>query len=212
MSKLDDSMKRAEEMKKLLDGPARNKIVRRYGAVEYRCERGCFLGAVVRHAGHEYLYTYSNTRVEEVSVRLGEHGEPLGISPGTVAYERVVHAVKMMKQSGWPVEHEILVAVDTINDMTGLDSGGDLSRDTTCLEWPYQFPYPGTINCNCRHSEMAKTLDEIQADIQRLARAKKKLIYVEPNPGWTMGLSDSADGAPQFDTALRQTDDGIVLY
>lgn len=212
MSKLGDSRRRAEEMKKLLDGPARNKIVRRYGLVEYRCKRGCFLGAVVRHAGHDYLYAYSNTRVEEVRVRLGEHGEPLGIPPGTVAYGYVVEAVKMMAQDGLPVGDEIPIAVDTINDMTGLDPVGILGNDTTCHEWPYQFPYPGTINCNCRHSEMVKTLDEIQADINRLARAKKKLIYVEPNHGWTMGLSDSAEGAPQFDIALRQTDDGIVLY
>lgn len=189
MSKLEDSKRRAEEMKKLLDGPARNKIVRRYGAVEYRCERGCFLGAVVRHEGHEYLYTYSNTLVDKVRVTLGEHGQPIDIPQGTVAYDHLAQVIHELTQDGSIAAnagHTVEISVSTIADLLNLNPGAIYSRQRICRELPSR----GVINCNCRHSEMAKTPKEIREDMRQLARSKKKLVYIDSNVSEGAGFSD----------------------
>lgn len=164
--------------KVLMTSNMRNRFLRRAGRVEYRCKRGCFLGAVFIFEGQEYIYWRQWTAVDEVCVPLDEMGN-YRVPPDPRAHDRIEEAVSWEAGLGL-LSDAVLLRPSTISEMGALDALGDGNTDW-CTEWPVSSVYTSddnTLNANCGHSELVITPEQIERDIERLRRSKKKVVFV----------------------------------
>lgn len=162
----------------LLCSSMRNRFLRRAGRVEYRCKRGCFLGAVFSFEGQEYIYWRQWTAVKEVSVPLDEMGN-YHVPPDPRAHDRIEEAVRWEEGLGL-LSDAVLLYPSTISEMGALDAVGYGNTDC-CTEWPVSSVYTSddnTLNANCGHSELVITPEQIKRDIERLRRSKKRVVFV----------------------------------
>lgn len=142
---------RAEKLYGVFFSGARNKFLRHAALVEYRCVRGCFLGAVVPHDGGRWIATRRNYGYLPYAVE-----EPEDVSlfyPATPG-----EATRMPEGERRYVPNSLLVET---------------------WERFVSEPRPNMHSSpHCAHTSCQFVPDEVEADIRRLRRGNKRVVFL----------------------------------
>lgn len=142
---------RAEKLYDVLYSRERNRFLRRTALVEYRCERGCLLGAVLPHDGERWIATRRNYGFLPYVVQ-----EPEDVSLFYPATPKEVTRIPEGKRRYVPNS----LIVET-------------------WERFVKEPRPNMHSSpHCAHTSRQFVPDEIEADIRRLRRGNKRVVFL----------------------------------
>lgn len=199
IEKLRERNRRAAAVAEVFSGTDRNRLIRKFALVEYRCARGCLLGAVVRLEGEHYLLTYEHVSVgsllsdtdhfaEWVTAELQK--EEWASLRGEVYkpdFSKVPHDLEQTFRDEFAEWGEVSVLpVDEVplatligamsEHVSGVSSAGCQRFDPSPPG--AEIKVVAREYMNCRHKEFNPTWDDIQDDIQRLRTQKNKTVRV----------------------------------
>lgn len=143
-----------EELEKLFNDSVarkRNRFVRQHGLVEYRCERDCFLGAVVNLRGEWWVIQRGNRKFHPFF----DGGEP-------------------------PKSIEDFRRLESEEERGSGDEPGR-SNVCTYMPWALVTHYGNGLYSplmHCEHSSEEMTAEQVEADIEALRKEKKKTIRI----------------------------------
>lgn len=169
----------------LFSGADRNKNLRRYALVEYRCHRGCLLGAFVKFRGEEFMFTEQAISIDEhdidwdaidnelelqieAALEHGEFGYPRWHVPRQ--FEGELHALKDSEGTASNFSCQSLsdFLAFSPSTVTGSPWRAHPFKDTSLYEM------------NCRHSELNTAGWKVREDARKMARQAKKVVRVTP--------------------------------
>lgn len=183
LSILDDPAKSAL-VKVCLRGPSRNKHLRRFALVEYRCHRGCLLGAYIKLKGEDLIFTNQIFEIDE----------------GVIDWDSLESELEEMAQasaaeygsrnsSGLPSLEEKLVMVKKLCGRVDIYPVTD-AKEFRALPALAPTLRPGwrvyplieneRYNMNCNHVFRAQGALDFLEDARKLARQSKKVVRVQP--------------------------------
>lgn len=129
----------------------RNRFVRQHGLVEYRCERGCFLGAVVNVRGEWWVIQRGNRKFHTFF----DGGEP----PKSIEDFKRLESDEERGSGDEPGRRNVCIY----------------------MPWAWVTHYGNGLYSplmHCKHSSEEMTAERVKADIESLKRESKKVIRI----------------------------------
>lgn len=149
LEELQQTGERSRKLYEVFRSEARNKFLRRAALVEYRCVRGCFLGAVLPHDGERWIATRKN---------YGFHPFPIGdTGDAELRYPATPGEAWQNPEIEW----------------------GYARNDYAITTWEQfvKVPKPSVYSSShCAHTSCQFVPEEIEADIRRLRRKDKRVV------------------------------------
>lgn len=184
MREVLDNNDKCKPVNALFSGAGLNKKLRRYGLVEYRCHRGCLLGALVNYRGEYFMFTEQVVDTDEGYI-------------DWVALDRELDDINQTapgnggsgNSTGMPSFKEVLAVVKRFS---GTVEGHPITSLRGVLSLPKLAPSvsPGRrvhllgedefYRMNCRHSELSLAGSSVFEDARKMARKSKRVIRVAP--------------------------------
>lgn len=168
-----DDLDKCKPVNAIFGGADRNKNLRRYGSVEYRCHRGCLLGALVKFKGEYFMFTEQAVAIDEYAIDWSSIDRSLEGKEG--AYVPPEFAEELHESMGEYGTTEGF-PLNTLRDFLAF-APSSLSNSW----WDCQvFRETSSYNMNCRHSELNLAGYTVLEDAEKMARKSKRVIRVTP--------------------------------
>lgn len=173
MQEILDNSDKCKPVKAIFGGADRNKNLRRYGSVEYRCHRGCLLGALVKFKGEYFMFTEQAVAVNEYAIDWNSIDRTLeGRGGAYVPPEFEDLLVESMQEFGTTEGFPVYTLSDFLAFAPSIVSN-------SCWDCRV-FRETSFYNMNCRHSELNLGGYTVLEDAQKMARKSKRVIRVTP--------------------------------